>query len=55
MGHADLATTQIYMHYAPAAQDAALIDAAFGPGTHPGTKPSAATPTSTNSDQLEAA
>jgi integrase len=38
MGHADLATTQLYMHYAPAASDAALIDAAFGAGTNPGTK-----------------
>ena len=39
MGHADLATTQIYMHYAPRATDAALIDSAFGskPGTNPGT------------------
>lgn len=32
MGHADLATTQLYMHYAPAQQDAARIEAAFGPG-----------------------
>jgi integrase len=30
MGHADLQTTQLYMHYAPAEQDAARIDAAFG-------------------------
>jgi integrase len=39
MGHADLATTQIYMHYAPRSTDAALIDAAFvaQPGTNPGT------------------
>jgi hypothetical protein len=39
MGHADLATTQLYMHYAPKAQDAAIIDAAFGaaPGTNPST------------------
>lgn len=29
MGHADLQTTQIYMHYAPAQEDAARIDAAF--------------------------
>jgi integrase len=29
MGHADLRTTQIYMHYAPAEQDAATIDAAY--------------------------
>lgn len=29
MGHADLATTQLYMHYAPAAADAAGIDDAF--------------------------
>jgi integrase len=33
MGHADLATTQLYMHYAPAEQDAARIEAAFGPRT----------------------
>jgi integrase len=32
MGHADLQTTQIYMHYAPAQEDAARIDAAFGRG-----------------------
>jgi hypothetical protein len=31
MGHADPATTQIYMHYAQRATDAALIDSAFGP------------------------
>lgn len=31
MGHADLATTQLYMHYAPAGHDAARIDAAFDP------------------------
>jgi integrase len=38
MGHADLATTQLYMHYAPAAHDAAIIDAAFGaPPTNPPT------------------
>ena len=37
MGHADLQTTQLYMHYAPADRDAALIDAAFGSGTNPGT------------------
>jgi len=29
MGHADLATTQLYMHYAPAARDAQIINAAF--------------------------
>jgi integrase len=29
MGHADLATTQLYTHYAPQGSDAALIDAAF--------------------------
>lgn len=37
MGHADLQTTQIYMHYAPAADDAARIEAAFGLSTNPGT------------------
>lgn len=31
MGHANLSTTQIYMHYAPAREDAARIDAAFSP------------------------
>lgn len=40
MGHADLQTTQIYMHYAPAAKDAAVIEAAFGLGTNSGTKAS---------------
>lgn len=29
MGHADLATTQLYMHYAAAARDAQIINAAF--------------------------
>ena len=56
MGHADLATTQLYMHYAPSDQDAALIDAAFGgAGTKPGTKLSAAGSNQANSDQLKAA
>ena len=36
MGHADLATTQLYMHYAPAERDAAVIDAAFGVEGDPG-------------------
>ncbi len=30
MGHRDLATTQIYADYAPSAQEAALVEAAFG-------------------------
>jgi hypothetical protein len=33
MADADLATTQLYMHYALAQQDAARIEAAFGPTT----------------------
>jgi integrase len=37
LGHADLATTQLYMHYAPQAEDAARIAAAFEPGTSRGT------------------
>jgi hypothetical protein len=40
MGHADLATTQLYMHYAPKARDAADIDAAFADGPSPGTNAS---------------
>jgi len=55
MGHADLQTTQLYMHYAPGDQDAALIDAAFGPGTNPGTNLSAVASDTTNSDQRDAA
>ena len=50
MGDADLATTQLYMHYAPAARDAAIIDAAFGPGTNPGTKLSVVGGTERNSE-----
>jgi integrase len=37
IGHADLQTTSIYLHYAPAAKDAAMIEAAFGLGTNSGT------------------
>ena len=49
MGHADVKTTQIYMHYAPAADEAARIDAAFAVadprGTTSGTNlPSAEVP-----------
>lgn len=56
MGHADLATTQLYMHYAPKAHDAALIDAAFGaqPGNNPGNKPRPASGTQVNSPALVA-
>ena len=50
MGHADLATTQLYMHYAPAGRDAAIIEAAFGSGTNPGTKMSA-----TNTNEMDSA
>jgi integrase len=37
LGHADLATTQLYMHYAPQAQDASRIAAAFAVEPNPGT------------------
>lgn len=39
IGHADLSTTQLYMHYAPAQHDAARIDAAFGPAANLGSGP----------------
>lgn len=41
MGHQDRETTDLYMHYAPRETDAARIEAAFGPGTIPGTNLSA--------------
>lgn len=37
MGHRDLATTQIYADYAPNAQEAEMVAAAFARGTNPGT------------------
>lgn len=55
MGHADLGTTQLYMHYAPAERDAAIIEAAFGLGTNPGTKLSVAGRTEANSGTVDAA
>jgi integrase len=57
MGHADLATTQLYMHYAPKAQDAATIDAAFGtgPGTNLGTNLRAVGGTEMNSRHRKSA
>ena len=33
MGHRDIKTTQIYADYAPAANEAGLVNAAFGEGT----------------------
>jgi integrase len=50
MGHADLQTTQLYMHYAPAQGDAARIDAAFGTSTNPGTNVSVVSETEINSE-----
>jgi integrase len=50
MGHADLQTTQRYMHYAPAHQDAARIAAALDPGTNPGTNLSETERTESNSE-----
>ena len=57
MGHADLATTQLYMHYAPKAQDAADIDAAFAatPGTNPSTNLSVVGGTELTSAKVKAA
>jgi hypothetical protein len=48
MGHRDIKTTQIYADYAPAANEADLVNAAFGEGTYEGTKPTA---TEKNSEQ----
>ena len=31
MGHADIQTTMIYMHYAPAPDESAMVDRAFAP------------------------
>lgn len=38
LGHRDIKTTQIYADYAPAANEAGLVDAAFGEGTNEGTE-----------------
>lgn len=32
MGHSDIQTTRIYMHYAPGADESAMVDRAFAPG-----------------------
>jgi integrase len=48
MGHRDIKTTQIYADYAPAANEADLVNAAFGEGTYEGTKRRA---TESNSEQ----
>ena len=55
LGHADLATTQLYMHYAPAAGDAAGIDAAFRAATNPATNLRVVGGTGTNSQKRKAA
>jgi hypothetical protein len=43
MGHRDIATTQRYADYAPSAQEAAYIAAAFG---RPGQRPRGSVPSS---------
>jgi integrase len=55
MGHADVMTTSIYMHYAPRANDAATIEAAFGLGTNRGTNLNFAGRTEPNSEKRKAA
>jgi integrase len=55
MGHADLTTTQLYMHYAPADRDAAIIDAAFGLATNLDTNLRVAGGTEPNSENVRAA
>ncbi|HEX6698951.1 MAG TPA: hypothetical protein VF080_19225 [Solirubrobacteraceae bacterium] len=55
MGHADLATTQLYMHYAPAAEDAAGIDAASGSATNLATNLRVVSGTEVNSQGRNAA
>jgi integrase len=55
MGHADLATTQLYMHYAPKADDAASIDAAFAAPNNPPNNLRVVGGTETNPAQREAA
>jgi integrase len=55
MGHADVMTTSIYMHYAPRANDAATIEAAFGLGTNRGTNLRLAGRTERNSEKPKAA
>lgn len=55
MGHADVETTKLYLHYAPAVADAAIIERAFGSGTNPGTNLSLAGGTEVTSANEQAA
>ena len=47
LGHSDLATTRRYMHYAPAADEAARIGAAFAVADPRSAAPAAGVPTET--------
>ena len=57
LGHADLATTQLYMHYAPQARDADRIAAAFAveTATNPATNLRVVNGTEVNSRGRKAA